>query len=145
VRESRTVDGLYQLNYDDFKQRRHFDDQIGVYNKSVDIHVYDTSDEQWERYLEEFTKIDRLALGESYGLPYRILVPKGFDNLWVSGRCVSSDVKVNGAIRDQPACYMLGEAAGLAAVQSIDENETAAELDTAKLINRLKENGAYLP
>jgi hypothetical protein len=50
VRESRRIIGDYEINYDDFKARRCFPDQIAIYNKSVDIHVHDCSDGQWERY-----------------------------------------------------------------------------------------------
>lgn len=145
VRESRRIIGLYEMSYDDFKARRKFADQIGVYNKAVDIHVYDTSDEQWERYLQEYEQRDRLAKGESYGIPYRILVPPTHQNLWVAGRCNSSDVKVNAAIRDQPACYLMGQAAGTAAALSLDHNETAQSVDTGILQDQLRAGGAYIP
>ena len=72
-------------------------------------------------------------------------MPKGWSNLWVAGRCNSSDVKVNGAIRDQPACSMMGQAAGTAAVQSIATGQPACDLDTAKLVETLRAKGAYLP
>jgi hypothetical protein len=145
VRESRRVVGEYELNYADFRARRHFDDQIGVYNKAVDIHVYDLTPEQYQRYYQEYTADDRLKAGESYGLPYGILVPRGWTNLWAAGRCVSADVKVHGAIRDQPACYVEGQAAGLAAVQSIRTGQPAYDLDVATLVQTLRSNGAYLP
>jgi len=145
VRESRRIVGEYEVNYDDFTNRRSFPDQIAVYNKSVDIHVHDCSDEQWERYTSEFLKRDRLKAGEYYGLPYGILVPRGWNNLWVAGRCNSCDVKVHGAIRDQPACFLMGQAAGTAAVQSIQTGQPACDLDTAQLVETLRTNGAYLP
>jgi len=108
VRESRRIVGEYELNYDDFKARRHFPDQIALCSKGVDIHVYDLSAEEYQRYHEEFTKLDHLKRGENFGIPYGVLVPKGWTNLWVAGRCVSADVKVHGAIRDQPGCSMMG-------------------------------------
>jgi hypothetical protein len=145
VRESRRIVGEYELNHADFKARRHFPDQIAVYCKAIDIHVYDLSPEEYKRYHEEYTKLDNPKRGESYGLPYGILVPKGWTNLWVAGRCNSSDVKVNGAIRDQPACSMMGQAAGTAAVQSLRTGQPACDLDTAKLVETLRAKGAYLP
>jgi len=145
VRESRRIVGEYELNYEDFRNRRSFPDQIGIYNKAVDIHVHDCSDAEWERYLAEFEKHDRPGAGEYYGIPYGILVPRGWENLWVAGRCNSSDVKVHGAIRDQPACFMMGEAAGTAAVQSIRTGQSACRLDTAELVGALREAGALLP
>jgi hypothetical protein len=145
VRESRRIVGEYELNYEDFRARRHFPDQIAVYRKRVDIHVYDLSEEEYERYYEEFNELDVLQPGESYGIPYGVLVPQGWSNLWVAGRCVSSDLKVNGAIRDQPACVMMGQAAGTAAVQSLQTGQPANDLDTARLVLTLREAGAYLP
>jgi hypothetical protein len=73
-----------------------------------------------------------------------MIVPKGWQNLWVAGRCNSSDIKVNGAMRDQPACYMLGQAAGTAAVQAINTGQTAVDLDTAELVKTLRARGAAL-
>jgi hypothetical protein len=145
VRESRRIVGEYELNYADFQARRHFPDQIGVYCKGVDIHVYDLTPEEYKRYYEEFNQADRLKKGESYGLPYGMLAPKGWTNLWVGGRCTSTDIKVNGAIRDQPGCSMLGQAAGTAAVQSIRTGQPACDLDTAKLVETLRQAKANLP
>ncbi len=145
VRESRRVVGEYQLNYEDFKSRRHFPDQIAIYSKAVDIHVYDLSPEEYKRYYAEFSKLDRLKKGESYGMPYGMLVPKGWANLWVAGRCSSADVKVNGAIRDQPGCSMMGQAAGTAAVQSIRTGQPAYDLNTEQLVLTLRKAGANLP
>ncbi|MDR3708687.1 MAG: FAD-dependent oxidoreductase [Capsulimonadaceae bacterium] len=145
IRESRRIHGEYELNYADFVARRAFPDQIAVYNKSVDIHVYDTSDEQYARYSAEFLDVDRPKRGETYGLPYGILVPKAWSNLWVAGRCNSSDAKVSAAIRDQPACYMMGQAAGTAAVQSLRTGQPACDLNTQTLIETLRTAGAYLP
>ncbi len=145
VRESRRILGEYEMNYADFQSRRHFPDQIAIYCKAVDIHVYDLSPEEYKRYYEEFNSLDKLKKGESYGIPYGVLVPKGWTNLWVGGRCVSTDIKVNGAIRDQPACSMLGQAAGTAAVQSIRTGQPAYDLDTRQLVTTLRAAGAKLP
>ena len=119
VRESRRIVGEYELVFADFKARRQFPDQIGVFNYPVDIHPYDNSAAEYERFYKEFNKTGHLDRGECYGIPYGILVPKGWRNLWVAGRCSSSDVLVHGSVRGQPAASMMGQAAGTAAVQSI--------------------------
>jgi hypothetical protein len=80
----------------------------------------------------------------TYRLVRDIDVENGYD-LVVAGRWASSDVRVHGAIRVQPACVMMGQAAGTAAVQSVRTGEPAGELDTAMLVRTLRENGAYLP
>ncbi|HPT25513.1 MAG TPA: FAD-dependent oxidoreductase [Bryobacteraceae bacterium] len=145
LRESRCVLGEYELGLSDYNARRKFPDQIGVYNYPIDIHVYDTSDQQYARYSKEFRETGRMKPGESVGLPYGMIVPKGFKNLWVAGRCASMDVQVHGAFRVQPAAVMMGQAAGTAAVQSVRTKRSAAEIDTELLVETLRKAGAYLP
>ncbi|GHU75440.1 membrane protein [Clostridia bacterium] len=145
VRESRRIVGEYELTFADYIARRQFLDQIGVFNKFVDIHMYDCSREAYDRMMEEKTKTAILGHGECFGIPYSIIVPKGFRNLWTAGRCNSSDVMVHGSIRVMPACGMMGQAAGSAAVQSIQTGQKANNLNTKTLVETLRVNGAYLP
>lgn len=145
VRESRRVVGEYELNYNDYIERRKFPDQIAVFNKAIDIHIYDCTENEYQRYYKEFNATGKLDIGEYYGIPYGVLVPKGWENLWVAGRCVSADVKVQGSLRVQPAASMMGQAAGTAAVQSINTNIAASELNTNMLVETLRQQGAFLP
>ncbi len=145
VRESRRIVGEYELSWEDFVARRSFPDQIGIYCKQVDVHVYDTTPEEYARFEREFTEAGRPADGEYYGLPYGILVPRGFTNLWAAGRCVSTDVRVNGSLRDQPGCMLLGQAAGTAAAQHVAAGEPACALNTRTLVATLRARGANLP
>ncbi len=145
VRESRRIVGEYELNFNDYISKREFPDQIGVFNKSVDIHAYNDSLKEFNRFLKEYEDTGRLKPGEKFGIPYSILVPKGWSNLWVAGRCSSSDIKVHGSIRVQPAASMMGQAAGTAAVQSIKTGQPAYDLDTQLLVTTLREWDAYLP
>jgi hypothetical protein len=112
----------------------------------VDIHPYGCSREEYDRFLKEGAfDTDRLKVGECFGIPYSILVPRGFENLWVAGRCNSSDVKVHGSIRVMPPAAMMGQAAGTAAVQSIKTGQPAGDLNTKQLVETLRGAGAYLP
>jgi len=144
IRESRRIKGEYVLSMEDYLARRQFPDQIGVFAKFVDIHPYDTSEDQYEQFKNR-CQTHRLGQGECYGLPYGILVPRGWRNLWVAGRCASSDVPVQGAIRVQPSCSMMGQAAGTAAVQSARTGQPACDLDTKALVETLRAANAYLP
>ena len=145
VRESRRILGEYELSVDDFLARREFPDQIAVYNNYIDIHPYDCSIEEWNRFNSEAKGTLRMHKGEYFGIPYGVLVPKGYQNLWVAGRCVSTDVGVQASLRVMPSSAMMGQAAGTAAVQSIRTGKAAKELDTKQLVLTLRENGAYLP
>lgn len=145
IRESRRIQGEYTLGYGDYKARRKFPDQIAIFCKAIDIHVYDCSEEEYKRYYEDFSKIDKYNPGEYYGIPYGVLVPKNSVNLWVAGRCISADIKVQGSLRVQPAASMMGQAAGVAAVQSIQTGKDAVTLNTAELVKTLRSQDANLP
>ena len=145
VRDSRRIVGEFELTIDDFRARRQFADQIAVYNRPTDVHPTNTSQEEYERFLRDFHGKDNLGHGGSVGIPYSILVPRGSRNLWVAGRCHSSDTKVHGSIRAQSAAYMMGQAAGTAAAQSLATGQPACDLDTAQLVAALRTAGAYLP
>ncbi|MES3002632.1 MAG: FAD-dependent oxidoreductase, partial [Pseudomonadota bacterium] len=77
-------------------------------------------------------------------LPYRMTVPPGFDNLWVAGRCASMTHEAQSAARVTGACFVMGEAAGLAADLALADSCTAADIDVGKLQARLESEGAYL-
>jgi ribulose 1,5-bisphosphate synthetase/thiazole synthase len=145
VRDSRRIVGEFELKIEDFLARRQFPDQVAVYNRPTDVHPSDTSKKEYERFLKDFHGKDNLGRGESVGIPYSILVPRGSQNLWVAGRCHSSDTKVHGSIRAQSAAYMMGQAVGTAAAQSIATGQPANDLDTSELVESLRRQGAYLP
>ncbi len=144
VRESRRILGEAVLTYADYAARRQFPDQIGIYCKTLDAHPYDLSKEEFERFLREAEGLDRLADGECYGLPYGMIVPKGFENLWVAGRCASSDQKMNSAVRVQPASAVMGQAAGTAACLCAADGSPAFAPDMEKLLHTLRSAGAVL-
>jgi hypothetical protein len=145
VRDTRRIVGEFELSFEDYKAGRQFPDQIAIYNRPTDVHPTDTSLEEFERFTKDFEGKHGLGVGQSLGIPYSILVPKGWTNLWVAGRCHSSDTKVHGSIRAQSAAYMMGQAAATAALQSIATGQPAYDLDTKALVIRLREQGANLP
>lgn len=147
VRESRRIIGECVLTEEDYVSGRHFPDQIGIYNKEPDQHLYEPTEAAIaeHRRMRE-ARIGWLPPGTSYGLPYGILVPQGgWKNLWVAGRSASTDVFVHSSSRVMPSCSMMGEAAGAAAVQSVRTGQPACELDTAMLVSQLRLQGAILP
>lgn len=145
VRDTRRIVGEFELTIDDFRSARQFPDQVAVYNRPTDVHPTDTSEQEFERFMRDFEGFHGLGEGDCLGVPYGILVPKGWTNLWVAGRCHSSDTKVHGSIRAQSAAYMMGQASATAAVQSIRTGQPACDLDTWELVETLRQQGAYLP
>jgi ribulose 1,5-bisphosphate synthetase/thiazole synthase len=145
IRESRRILGDYILNVEDFKQRAVFEDEIGRYCYPVDIHPSKPDPKNYAAFEEEFRKTLRYGKGESYGIPYRILTPRGFHNRLVTGRCVSTDRKVQGSIRVMPGCYITGQAAGMAASIACEKKTDTRGFQVAELQQRLVGFGAYLP
>lgn len=144
IRESRRIMGDYVMVLDDFINRASFDDEIGRYAYPVDIHPSDTSVEGFKKFEKEYHNL-RYKDGESYGIPYRALTPKGLQNVLVAGRCVSCDRYMQSSIRVMPGCYITGQAAGVAAAMAAEKNTDTRGIDIKELQSRLKAIGAYLP
>jgi len=149
IRETRRIVGDYYLTVDDFLARRTFDDEIcrncyfiDVHHKKAQIgeYVRDT-DGEWTK-----TRHIRLDRGESHGIPYRCLTPKGLRNVLVAGRAISTDRPVQGSTRVMPVCLSMGEAAGMAAALAAGQDPAdTRSVDVSRLRARLREEGAYLP
>lgn len=144
IRESRRIMGDYVMVLDDFMKRADFEDEIGRYSYPVDIHGSDASKESFAKFEKEYYNL-RYKKGESYGIPYRILTPKGLSNVLTAGRCVSCDRYIQSSIRVMPGCYITGQAAGAAAALAVEKGTDTRGFDTAELQLRLKKLGAYLP
>ena len=144
IRETRRIIGDYMLTVDDFKTMAVFDDEIGRYSYPVDIHIARPDKESYEKFLNEFTSL-RLGKGESYGIPYRSLTPRGLGNVLVAGRCISADRSMQASVRVMPGCYITGQAAGMAATLLVEEAANTRAVDVKTLQKRLKDIGAFLP
>ena len=144
IRETRRIMGDYILNIEDFKRRAVFEDEIGRYSYPIDIHIARPDKESYDKFNKEFTTM-RLGKGESYGIPYRILTPRGLNNVLVAGRCVSTDRNMQASIRVMPGCYITGQAAGVAAAMMAEYDTHTRGIEVKELQQRLVALGAYLP
>ena len=134
VRESRNIQGRYQLTDDDVLEGRKFDDTIGQVCFPVDIHAPESSQAIFHQ----------IGGDGAFDIPYRCMLPAEFDNLIVAGRCVSATHVAHGATRNMAPCLVMGEAAGIAAAMSSAAKQDAADLDVKGLQARLLENRVYL-
>ena len=144
IRETRRIIGDYVLTHDDYVKRAHFPDEIGRYAYPIDIHPSSADPKAMAEHVKQFQRKYRYARGESYGIPYRILTPKGIRNLLVAGRCVSSDEMVQASIRVIPACYITGQAAGIAAAMAADRALSVHDVPVGELRQKLLAFGACL-
>ena len=155
IRETRRIVGDYYLTIEDYFRRRSFPDEIARNSYKIDVHA-SRGDLQDTKSYEGFQKYDNddetlkglytsFGKGESHGIPYRCLTPKGLKNILIAGRCISTDRKVQGSVRVMPACLSTGEAAGMAAAHAVKQISVDVHaVDTKYLRERLIEVGGYL-
>ena len=137
IRETRRIEGEYELQIEDVLEGRRFEDQVYRYACFIDIHepIPGEKSVHGDRSLEP---------GKSYGIPYRCLLPKRVQNLLVAGRCLSATHDALASVRMMPSCIAMGEAVGTAAVLSIQTSKPPRELDVGELRDRLERQGVLL-
>lgn len=148
IRESRRIHCDYQLSETDYHQRTRFPDAIGCFAYGIDIHPYDASKEEFERFRSEFFGGSGHSCknGEYYTIPYRSLCVRGIQNLLTTGRCIGVDQKMEASVRVMPGCFITGQAAGAAAALSaLHTNGDIRSLDYKMLRDSLVSLGAFLP
>ena len=132
IRETRRIKGDYTLTGMDLFEGVDFLDSIGCGGHPADAkHLReDVENFKYENWM--------------FHMPYRIMLPKGVENLLVAGRCVSSTRLAYACIRPTVQCMVLGEAAGTAAAIAVKDGVTARGVDVQKLRETLVKNGAIV-
>ena len=98
VRVSNRVKGKYVYTKNDLISGEKFDNPVVVSNYPIDIHSSDKNCSKLETIYQE------------YQLPIESLIVT--DNLFVVGRCISTDFDSQGALRIIPSCFSMGEGLG---------------------------------
>ena len=80
----------------------------------------------------------------SYNVPIGCLLPQNIDNFIVAEKSISVTNIVNGTTRLQPVVLQIGQAAGVIAALSVQENLSPAKVSIRKVQNRLLKQGGYL-
>jgi hypothetical protein len=135
IRETRRIVGAYQLSQDDILDCADFPDSIGVNGWPVEAHV--TGDVNIV-----FPHGDN-PRGFNQ-LPFRMIMPKVVDNLYVAGRCASMTHGGQSAARVSGPCFAMGQAAGTAADLALKGSVAGRDVDYGQLRERLISDGAYL-
>jgi len=137
VRETRRVYGEYRLTKEDCMTAKIPGDTILVCGAPIEDHRMgnDGADETYWAYIPE---------NGVYGVPYGTIVPKGSATAWVVGRCFSATHDAHASCRSMAQTMSMGQAAGLAAVQSLQKEEAAHQLDVNSLREKLYRAGAVL-
>jgi hypothetical protein len=133
VRETRRVYGEYRLTRDDVLSARKFDDVVGLCGAPIEDHHAGAS-----------TKWLYLPDGATVDIPYRTLVPRKIENLYVAGRCFSATHDAHASVRSMAQCMAMGQAAGTAAALCLSQNSQPRDLNVEHLQDKLRDAGAIL-
>lgn len=135
VRETRRVIGDYVITAEEMAAGCRFEDVI-VHRAEfiVDIHNPAGSG-QAEAHIQYC---------DPYDLPYRCFTPKGVENLYTAGRCISGTHRAHASYRVMSICMAMGEAVGTAAAMCAEQGVTPRQLDVKQLQDRLINKGIEL-
>ncbi|MCU6794567.1 FAD-dependent oxidoreductase [Paenibacillus sp. WQ 127069] len=133
IRETRHIVGDYAMTEQDVLNSRSFADGIACGTFAIDIHPP-------EGEQQVFTGSGKAV----YEVPYRCLLPQGFDNLLVAGRCISASHTAFGSVRVMATAMGIGQGAGTAAAMAAANSLTTRQVDVELLRSLLMEQGQYL-
>ena len=128
IRDTRKIDAAYNMTADDVHNEAKFEDSIGIFPEFIDgygVLVLPTT-------------------GRYFQLPYRSMLPKGIENLLVTGRSVGGDRGSHAAVRNMMCCAVNGQGAGVAAAVSIQTNSDISAVDIKKVQQTLLKQGARI-
>ncbi len=132
ARESRRIVGDYVLSGEDVRMGQRHDDVVALGAWRLDRHPPDQPgyhDIPWT---------------PPYDIPYRTLLPIGFENLLVAGRCHSATSEALASSRVTATAMAMGQAAGTAAALACTTQGTPRTVRLAELQARLAAAGAIL-
>ena len=133
MRESCVIRGEYTIGDLDYVNAVKFYDAVCNAFYPVDLHGDDG-----------VTPV-RLADGDVPQVPLRALIPQGSCFMLVAGRCISSERKANSALRVQATSMATAQAAGAAAVISLQDSAAVGKVDIEKVRTLLLRHKAILP
>ncbi len=140
-RESRRFMGDYMMVQDDVESLKSFPDAVAYGGWHVDVHNplgVSSNDDYWVGIL----------LPGRYGIPYRSLYSRDFDNLLLAGRNISASHVAMGTTRVMATCAVMGQAVGNAAALCLKHHcdvRGVGETHMAELQQNLLRQGCYIP
>jgi len=134
IRESRHARCLHTLTQEELLSGRRVPDAIGTGTDPVEI----------PNARGKGVTFRHLERAPFYQIPYSSLVPKDARNVLIAGRSIDADEGAFGAVRVMINCNQMGQAAGVAAWLALDSGKSVAEIDTARLRETLKRQGAAI-
>ncbi len=128
IRDTRKIEGRYNLTEHDVRNQARFDDSIGIFPEFIDgygVLVLPTT-------------------GRYFEIPYGVLLPQKVENLLVAGRCIAGDEISHASVRSMMCCTVTGQGAGVAAAVSIKDDVSLRALDVGRLQAELVRQGVRI-
>lgn len=130
IRETRRLEGMYQLTFDDLQKATKFTDGIVACDNPLDEVFRNEAN-------TKYTHDAAISKGNYYTIPFRSLIPKKVKNLLFAGRNISVDSKAFSSIRGMPQCMIMGQGAGIGAAYAISNHCCVQEIDCSKVVDSL--------
>ena len=135
VRETRTIRGRVKVTAEDYMGGRLWPDAVCYSFYPIDIHNDDGLG----------IDIRHPERGVYPTVPLGAMLPAGGEGLLAAGRCISGDKEAGSALRTQPTCMAVGQAAGAAAALAVRGEVDVGAVPLQKIHDVLRENGAIIP
>lgn len=137
VRETRRVHGEHRLTKEECMAAEIGEDSIFLCGAPIEDHRMGANNEQETHW-------EYIPGTGVYGVPYGCIVPGGSVSAWVVGRCFSATHDAHASCRSMAQTMSMGQAAGIAAVQSLSREEAANQISVSVLRENLRNLGAVL-
>ena len=133
VRESNRIIGISTVTARDYLNGKFYEDSVCYSFYPIDVHVEN--------------RIDNINLKRDVvpKIPYSALIPKESKKIICAGRCISSDVFANSALRVEASCMAMGQVCGCAASVASSDNSDFKNVPYNKLCDLLESVGAIVP
>ncbi len=128
IRDTRKIDAVYNMTNDDVRGEARFEDSIGIFPEFIDGYGY----------------LILPTTGRYFHVPYRAMLPKGVNNLIVTGRTIGGDKVSHAAVRNMMCCAVAGQGAGVAAAIGVKSGRGFADVDLAAVQAELRRQGARI-
>ena len=125
IRRARLITCEYDITHENVLNGDHFPDDVFVYG------------------FHDMAPRFKVKNGGSYGIPYRALCVKDFDNLYVSGMMITSDHNAHMSTRNTVSCMGQGQASGTAAALCALNNYSSRQLPGTLLREALVKGKVY--
>lgn len=137
IRETRRVFGIHRLTKEECLAGEVPETSVLLCGAPIEDHRKNDAG-------EEETQWEYIPGTGIYGVPYETLVPKESFRSWVAGRCFSATHDAHASCRSMAQTMSMGQAAGLAAVISLDNDCSAVDVPVGLLQKVLQQSGAVI-